>query len=694
MVLTCRRSAACVGHGRDWGVGYASPPLSALHSPPGKWFRDFKLLPLERASRLEEHLFYYCAILDQVGSSALDIDDDATDFGFHRVIGGQYYGMVLDLAAVVLGLLSISLVVPLFFPYPEIMGYTKVVQGLFGFLFGLFDAGTGGVQGDPSRGMIRFISQYARTDTRRAFAYVRFFVGFQMVTGLVQVTIVAIYVLVVVVHMEFAHLAWFMLGYSVIQWPGMLQVFESALDGFQDFGKKGLVSWMRDSVFSVACQVTFVLVGREWGHSVPAAGEMVGMTLGYVVSLYAADFFGFFYGAHYFFNLSLVKVAGIKFRDLFRFRWSEQKGVARDSFSFVGRMWAFGQALGLVGLLVQVWTISALGAYAAWMGLIQAAGILGNLTDRQAPMMSKAMSPFSEAYNYGKRELARWYVHNLWKWYASTTLMVAIPVVVLLPGVLANLVGAIPGLAGYAAVVYVVPVLLLKNAFGPLNRLSTELLVAAHEPNKRIVLDYVMAPVGWLTLYLTLGVLRLGWLSLVLSELVPTLCRIVVSLAWIQRKVLRIDYRGISWQAFVAPGLAAVPYALIMIQFSLLWDFWASLFTTWGFTLFVVLGVWLLFEVVFWSPLLALFGGWDDETLAELERGAKRKYAGPSTPLLRAIFRTTAFFCRVSPLHGRFPFRGREAAAAERAELASLMVGGRASNLDGAQGTEREEFGA
>ncbi|HOU25257.1 MAG TPA: hypothetical protein PLN42_13560, partial [Anaerolineae bacterium] len=62
----------------------------------------------------------------------------------------------------------------------------------------------------------------------------------------------------------------------------------------------------------------------------------------------------------------------------------------------------------------------------------------------------------------------------------------------------------------------------------------------------------------------------------------------------------------------------------------------------------------------------SLFGGWDDDTLAELKRAAE--LSGLMKPLARLFWRASALGARLSPLHGRFPIDIRAEAMAE-AEL-------------------------
>jgi hypothetical protein len=70
--------------------------------------------------------------------------------------------------------------------------------------------------------------------------------------------------------------------------------------------------------------------------------------------------------------------------------------------------------------------------------------------------------------------------------------------------------------------------------------------------------------------------------------------------------------------------------------------------------------------------LYAFFGGWDDETLAEVKRAAS--LASFMKPLAWLFWAASALGARISPLHGRFPVRIRAEALAEARALEAERV--------------------
>ena len=75
-------------------------------------------------------------------------------------------------------------------------------------------------------------------------------------------------------------------------------------------------------------------------------------------------------------------------------------------------------------------------------------------------------------------------------------------------------------------------------------------------------------------------------------------------------------------------------------------------------------------------PLFAffygLFGGWDDDTLMDLERAVD--LSSFMRPLSWLFWKATALGARISPLHGRFPMEIRAAALAEAESLMQERV--------------------
>jgi hypothetical protein len=84
----------------------------------------------------------------------------------------------------------------------------------------------------------------------------------------------------------------------------------------------------------------------------------------------------------------------------------------------------------------------------------------------------------------------------------------------------------------------------------------------------------------------------------------------------------------------------------------------------------------LLIAILPAYPLYAffygLFGGWDDNTLAEFGRGTN--LSGFARPMTRLFYHATKLGARISPLHAHFPVTIYELARAEAASLTKEKV--------------------
>nr|MDO8115688.1 hypothetical protein [Candidatus Sigynarchaeota archaeon] len=278
--------------------------------------------------------------------------------GFHRVVGGFFYNYLPALFTAIVLIIINGMVMPQLLPFPDAKGYSEVAKSMYALMFLLFDAGIGSAIG-------RFVPEYRIKDPRRACQYLSFFTWFQMFTGLVQVTAIAIYVLNWM-PTSMIHLSWIYLVYSTVQYPGMLSVLYSALKSFQHYGKYIIGKFFQD-LFEFATQVIFILLGRAWGIANPEIGELLGMGVGLVIGLYIDDFLSFILSAK---MLDMVlKDIGLDAGACLKPNFT--KAIAKESIVFgLKTMPAglYGSILGFFGFLI---TFSNLPQYAAWLGLTQ-----------------------------------------------------------------------------------------------------------------------------------------------------------------------------------------------------------------------------------------------------------------------------------------------------------------------------------
>jgi|SRR5271157_672999 len=610
--------------------------------------------------------------------------------GYHRITGGFFYSYILMIGGAVIGLITISWIMPIFLPYPEINGYKNLVNGtILGFWFGLFDAGLGG-GGGMSDGVARFIGQYADSNPYRSMRYINFYIWWQMLTGLIQVTLFVGLACFFFIHTNFAYLSSFIVVASLVQYPGMLMIMKSSLWAFQRGDKTAWLGWLNDTVFSTTTTVIFLIVGKWWGDTNPAIGELAGIIYFYILSDMIGQYFPLVLGGWMF--SKVLKRHGIRLREMFDPHID--KKVAKECLWYTGKQYIAGQIGGFAGFLVNLYIVSIFPSFTNWSGLLNIANIFGNLAGEQGPMMGQAVPAFSESYNNGKKELCRYFIHNSLKYYGFITGFMATSLVVLASQIIKYITIAFPGLQYYLLASVLVPSVILTSAIGPLTGLPDKIWNACNRPLTPIVLGYILTPLGYgvqfLFVYLCIWTNTLPiWVYLIYPGFVMNIIRTIIAYAWIQKTLLKIDYKRIAWQVILAPVLAAASYGFVLYILTLtFWPWMNSMFTlaigpTYGLQYGVLAGsLIMLFAVLFvfpgalYAPFLALFGGWDEFTLEEFRKAAL--ISGPSRGITLWIYKSFKIFSRISPWYNKHPIADYEIV---QNEVEDLVAEGKAHAL-------------
>ena len=175
--------------------------------------------------------------------------------------------------------------------------------------------------------MDRYIAELQLKDQSKMVKYIQYFIWYQMMTGLIQTTSIAIYAFVWVPRTELAYAVWIMLLQSITQYPGFLGVFRGAMGALQQFNKVEVLNFISGELFQRLTEIGFVLLGRYWGMQNPQIGEIMGIAIGSVIGLYVDDFIATAMSAWYF--SKVMKDKGISARRCFRieFDWNWQSLV-------------------------------------------------------------------------------------------------------------------------------------------------------------------------------------------------------------------------------------------------------------------------------------------------------------------------------------------------------------------------------
>lgn len=598
--------------------------------------------------------------------------------GFHRILGGFYYNLLLVLASTILFTILSLVLLPLIRPFPEVEGYSTVTYGLLSFLFGFFDLGStkgGESHAQLNDGLLRFVGEYSTTKPYQALRYIQFFVWFQMITGIIQITLISVLALSGFFK-QVNHLIYFILGYSLIQFPGCTQIFESIFKGFLRLDAYGMLTFLKNSIVKFGVQLICVVIGRYWGSQHPQFGDMMGATLGWIISLWVIELVTFAVGI-ILYRQKIGKRLGLSVTDIFIPDFD--KKVAFQTLSFSFKLWIGN----LVGYFMGLWTniiiILYIPAYAAWVGLLALADQLAGIAIMGGIMIRNSTPALSEAFLLRKFFLFKSYLLNLTKFTFYTTTQFLYPMIILLPPLISSIVPIIPGFAQYETLSLIIPLYFTAEALvNSLISLSGRLLLCSDHPMAFVIIGIVTSPAGLLGILLFLS-LGLSWQAIILSNLVGRAVLIIALMLYFHLKIQRLPFgnAGFLWQAIIAPILTGIITFLPLLGLRALLIPWLNLYpvTAMVFTLLFCL---FLYPMFVYSPIYAFIGGTDSEGIIFMQKAIK--LSGPSMILTKIYYQMLYWGQKACPWKNRIRLPYYEEAERERQELNALAVHSKIKN--------------
>ncbi|MHA1730735.1 MAG: hypothetical protein ACTSU5_02275 [Promethearchaeota archaeon] len=580
--------------------------------------------------------------------------------GFIRPLGGFFYNYMLSLATLVIGFIMVGYLLGLFYPYPEAEGYRSVIGTIFALLFQIFDIGT-------AYGIERFIAEWRVKNPKKMLHYIQFFVWYQMFTGLIQTTAIAVWALVYIPQTNLAYGTWLFLLISTTQYPGMLGYFKAALKGFQHLHKTALLDFIGGQVFQNATNVIFILLGRYYGAKNPAVGELMGLAMGAAIGSYVDDFFSMWLSMHYF--RKAVEPFGFNVRDCFGHDFD--RALVKQCLSF-GAQVSAGPLWGtFVGWVINLYWIYLVPQWTTWIQLSSVASGLASIVTFGSGI--QLTSATSESFLNGKKMLAQFYIAQTWKYYTMFAFPILVVIGVFLPVILEVML-SIQGAGNYLlALPFLIP-WIVRHMQQPPTSTADMILVGASKPGVLSVIRFVEETlklllmttfIVWLELPNRYGFAAIVWL--VPCGIYPAiLFKTIYLWFYIHRNIVPVHIP--VWQTFVAPTLASA--CMIGVSYLYLGLAWLPLSAAMGvvaaggfsivFALTVLLGIYFFFY--------SFFGGWDEFGLRTFRQA--KEMSGPSKPLIGLIGAFLEAGVRISPLHDKYPIPSEDA----RREALELMI--------------------
>ncbi|MFX0103626.1 MAG: hypothetical protein ACFFCS_28955 [Candidatus Hodarchaeota archaeon] len=549
--------------------------------------------------------------------------------GFHRPLGKELWQVVFEQLNNMLYIFVFLYLVPIIRPFPEIDGINHLAGSLFGIFYVIFDTGT-------NFGISRFIAEYRIKSPKRMLMYVSFFIKYQMLTGIIQVTLLSWYTFEIIINSNYAYLAWMLLIILQKQWPGMLPIFKTVLSGLQHHAKVEIMNILQTEVVERITLIGFVIVGRVWGESNPAIGIMMGICIFTHLGNYIDDIIFGFISMHYT-NKILKKYLKTSLREVFRIK------ISMDVYKQMIFYGVQGSLLPILSTFVNTMTLlaysSQIPGYISWSALIyygqMFSGIIGNFGDFALG------TSIAESYSNGKKTLAEFYVSYSIRWRYFFYILVAVILFAIIPFFVEIIEMSNSPLAYYKGTTMFFVPFLIRRLFDPILGLPDPIMVGTERITQYNIIRAIEEVLKFFFLYFFVYWLKVqetwgmfGLLFLIgFSHIIPYIIKTIMCYVYVQKKILKIK---IYWKStLVGPFIAAIP----LIAFTSFWYYtgfpWLKNAIGIEFTIVLSLILLLFTLLLVYFPLNVLLPGWDDYMFFVFKKAVK--LSGPSKPFFALI---------------------------------------------------------
>lgn len=563
--------------------------------------------------------------------------------GFHRPLGGFLFALLLGLTLFIPLIIYQNMILPAYIlPSAQALGIWGRVTQFFAFLWQFFDMGT-------SIAFIKYYSQYRVHDPKKGIQYGQLFVWWQLISGAIQVAIVAVISSTFLPETTFALYAWSIILHSIVQIPGFLTIMRDAFTAHQRFDYAQILDLAVQLVLPMLIQPIFVTLMVVWGRGNPVFGPAMGGVLGMGIAAYMVQVASFGLGWW------LYRRLGYSARVLFlaHFNWDVIKSAFRFGvFEMLGSVaWAAGQAMEIV--VTQTRLINYAEIWGNW-GLAQNFIFAFNAI---AVLFNNLMPSMSEAISSGRKLLSRYYSAMAYKWGGMTSAFIG----AILLAVADRFILGASGPDFTRAASYAIPLIIWGAVQFP-SWVGDNVQLAANKPYLKTILVTCEQIVRILLAYLLIGRFQVN--GLIIAYFVGLLSKDFVAYFINNRVCFKQAYY--FWQSLAAPLLAgAVHYFILRWLTGLIWK---------GdqVTSIIIFFIGILPSYPLFAFLYAFAGGWDDDTLEEFHEGTK--LASFMRPLAWLFWKASVWGAKVSPLHNAFPISIRAAAIAEANSLTEERV--------------------
>lgn len=568
------------------------------------------------------------------------------EVGFHRPLAGFLFLVAVGLVLfIVLMIYQQAVLYGTLLKSPQARGAWSLVTNFFNTFWLLFDWGT-------ATAFVKFFAQRRVDDPREGIKYAQLFVWWQAITGTIQLGLVVLIAAFIVPHTGYAFMSYYLILHALIQFPGFLTVFQSTFRAYQkqDYDQVlNLIIYLAP----IVVQSGAVFLFSRWGADNPVFGESMGGVFGLGIGAYLTQVLVFVIG--YVLLKRLGYNAGVLFMVHFDRRTLSSALKFGTPITIAGIAGGLGYTVQTVLVAAHIlnWTeVQGNWDVVSPQGLLLAYSAVAGLYYGLMPAIS-------EAFNHGRLALTRYYVAQGFKYGGFFSAFVASAVIAVGDRFILGALGedyrraaglmVVMGLWGMIQF----PAWLADRLQEGTGRPDLQMWLLMMEQAIRILLMFLLMP-------------AMGLNGLILAYVVALPIKNVVAW-WVNRRLI-LPFRIYWWQTAIAPaGAGLVNWALLRALGSAMGGEEINQITS-----VILFFIALLPSLPVFCFFAALFGGWDDAGLAELQRAARLSSLGK--PIAWLIYFASLLGARLSPLHGRFPVDLYDTAYAEARTLTRSRV--------------------
>ncbi len=587
-------------------------------------------------------------IIEEIKDKSIYIDknNDWEAIGFHRQISGFFKLFFVMILLLIPQLLVTSIVMPRFLnPYPQASGWYSYTLHFFQAIWLVFDMGF-------NFAIVKYFSQHRIERPEKAFHYVQLFIWWEILSGVAQIFLIAFVGSIVFPMTNMAYLSWMFVIHSLIQFPGFFLVFQYFFQGYQRADLSQIVFALQYFVLRMAIQLITVPLFRAIFSNNVVYGAAFGCGIGLLVGQMLGDM------ALFGISLKMYRNMQLPLKPVFRADFTKEE--FRETLTFGAKMVA-GEVWVPAVWLLQVFLVGVfLPNSSAEQGYFELAFTIATVPAAISLLMNSMMGGLTEAHVYKKKNLLNYTSFSGMKWGSIWTLY------------LVSVFWAIGkefiiGASGpnWARAADLIPLLMIFQILGPISWQGDNEFAAANKPGYAGLAWIVEQIVRAAALYLLLSTM-LKMEAVVLAYIIALAIKDVLVLYLIRKKIHTWPWN--PWQAFIAPALSAiVNYFIIRGIVFILVDRWLGYGIISAMLLFII-GLFVMEHV--YSFFVGLFGGYDDNTMKELDRATKM-VTGVRF-LTRIYYNAALLGAKISPLHNKFKVEIYEEAQKEAEELTAI----------------------